>query len=151
MAAEMGLDRILCVRWHASAAVLAAALALSVTACGGSSSHAASSSAASSSTASSSAASPSTSTSTSTSASGASGDVAAGEHVFVSAGCGSCHTLAAAHTSGTVGPDLDQLKPSEAAVVSQVTNGGPGMPSFSGRLTTTQIQAVAKFVASATH
>jgi mono/diheme cytochrome c family protein len=149
MAAEMGLDRILCVRWHASAAVLAAALALSVTACGGSSSHAASSSAASSSTASSSAASPSTSTSTS--ASGASGDVAAGEHVFVSAGCGSCHTLAAAHTSGTVGPDLDQLKPSEAAVVSQVTNGGPGMPSFSGRLTTTQIQAVAKFVASATH
>jgi mono/diheme cytochrome c family protein len=149
MAAEMGLDRILCVRWHASAAVLAAALALSVTACGGSSSHAASSSAASSSTASSSAASPSTSTSTS--ASGASGDVAAGEHVFVSAGCGSCHTLAAAHTSGTVGPDLDQLKPSQAAVVSQVTNGGPGMPSFSGRLTTTQIQAVAKFVASATH
>jgi cytochrome c oxidase subunit II len=34
---------------------------------------------------------------------------AAGAAVFTSSGCGSCHTLTAAHSSGTVGPDLDKL------------------------------------------
>ena len=28
--------------------------------------------------------------------------------------CASCHTLAAAGSTGTVGPNLDQLKPSDA-------------------------------------
>ena len=69
----------------------------------------------------------------------------------MSAGCGGCHTLAAAHSRGAVGPNLDQLKPSYAAVVSQVTHGGGGMPSFSARLSTAQIRAVARFVASATN
>jgi mono/diheme cytochrome c family protein len=69
--------------------------------------------------------------------------------VFTSAGCGSCHTLAAAHATGDVGPNLDDLKPSEALVASQVTNGGAAMPSFAGRLSKAQIEAVAKFVASA--
>src|SRR4051794_31055384 len=35
----------------------------------------------------------------------------AGARVFASAGCASCHTFAAAHASGQVGPDLDQLQP----------------------------------------
>src|SRR3954464_2807381 len=35
---------------------------------------------------------------------------------LVSANCASCHTLAAAHAQGTVGPNLDQLKPSLAVV-----------------------------------
>ena len=35
------------------------------------------------------------------------GDAANGEAVFASAGCGSCHTLSKAGTSGTVGPNLD--------------------------------------------
>jgi mono/diheme cytochrome c family protein len=69
--------------------------------------------------------------------------------VFTSAGCGSCHTLAAAHASGDIGPNLDDLKPSEALVAHQVTNGGPAMPSFADRLSKAQIAAVAKFVASA--
>jgi mono/diheme cytochrome c family protein len=69
--------------------------------------------------------------------------------VFTSAGCGACHTLAAAHATGQVGPNLDDLKPSEALVAHQVTNGGAAMPSFSGRLSKAQITAVAKFVASA--
>jgi mono/diheme cytochrome c family protein len=69
--------------------------------------------------------------------------------VFASAGCGSCHTLAAAHSTGNVGPNLDDLKPSESLVASQVTNGGGAMPSFSGKLSKAQITAVAKFVASA--
>jgi len=73
----------------------------------------------------------------------------AGLAVFESAGCGGCHTLAAAHATGDVGPDLDDLKPSEALVARQVTNGGAVMPSFAGRLSKAQITAVARFVASA--
>jgi mono/diheme cytochrome c family protein len=37
--------------------------------------------------------------------------------------CGSCHTLAAAHTFGKVGPNLDQLKPPTALVLSAVNQG----------------------------
>ncbi len=62
--------------------------------------------------------------------------------------CAGCHTLAAAGATGTVGPNLDQLKPNMAIVVHQVTNGGAVMPAFKGKLTTAQIQAVAKYVSS---
>jgi mono/diheme cytochrome c family protein len=62
--------------------------------------------------------------------------------------CASCHTLAAAGSTGTVGPNLDQLKPSDALVVHQVTNGGGGMPAFGSSLSKTQIQAVAKYVST---
>jgi mono/diheme cytochrome c family protein len=37
------------------------------------------------------------------------GDPAAGEQVFASNGCGSCHTFEPAGSSGTTGPDLDEL------------------------------------------
>ena len=62
--------------------------------------------------------------------------------------CGSCHTLAAAATTGKIGPNLDQLKPSEAIVQHQVEVGGGVMPAFKGTLTAQQIAAVAKFVAT---
>ena len=62
--------------------------------------------------------------------------------------CSSCHMLKAAGATGTVGPNLDQLKPPEATVVRQVTNGGAVMPAFKGKLSPVQIQAVAKFVSS---
>ena len=62
--------------------------------------------------------------------------------------CAGCHTLAAAKATGTVGPNLDQLKPALSIVVRQVTNGGDVMPAFRGRLTPAQIQAVAKYVAT---
>jgi cbb3-type cytochrome c oxidase subunit III len=62
--------------------------------------------------------------------------------------CAGCHTLKAAGASGTVGPNLDQLKPSEARAERQVTNGGAVMPAFKGRLSPAQIKAVAAFVAS---
>jgi hypothetical protein len=42
--------------------------------------------------------------------------------------CGSCHTLADAKTSGTFGPNLDDLKPDEGTVRTQIENGGGGMP-----------------------
>ena len=62
--------------------------------------------------------------------------------------CAGCHTLAAAGSTGTIGPNLDQLKPSEAIVVHQVTNGGQIMPAFKTILSAAQIQAVAKYVSS---
>jgi cbb3-type cytochrome c oxidase subunit III len=70
-----------------------------------------------------------------------------GKAIF-KAECSSCHTLKAAGSTGTVGPNLDQLKPSQPRVVHQVTNGGAVMPAFKGKLTPAQIQAVAAFVAS---
>jgi mono/diheme cytochrome c family protein len=73
-----------------------------------------------------------------------------GEAIFKSklVGCAGCHTLAAAGSTGTTGPNLDQLSPSMAAVVKQVTNGGGVMPAFGGKLSPAQIQAVAKYVSS---
>jgi cbb3-type cytochrome c oxidase subunit III len=72
-----------------------------------------------------------------------------GKDIFT-ANCGSCHTLKDAGTSGTVGPNLDQLKPAEARVQRQVINGGAVMPAFKGTLTPAQITAVAKYVSQAT-
>jgi mono/diheme cytochrome c family protein len=70
----------------------------------------------------------------------------AGKTVFATSGCGSCHTLQAAGSTGTIGPNLDQLKPTRDRVVAQVKSGGGGMPSFAGKLSATQIDAVASFV-----
>ena len=71
-----------------------------------------------------------------------------GAAIFKGAGCAGCHTLAAAGSTGTKGPNLDQLKPSEAIVAHQVMVGGGIMPSFQKTLTPAQIQAVAKYVSS---
>lgn len=84
---------------------------------------------------------------TETKSSGATIPVAAGIKVF-SQICSTCHTLAAAKSHGTVGPNLDQLKPSFALVVHQVTNGGGGMPAFGTQLSKSQIESVAEFVSS---
>jgi cytochrome c5 len=83
---------------------------------------------------------------TSTTTATTTGGTANGEALF-SENCASCHTLAAASASGNVGPNLDQLKPSESVVVTMVTNGGGGMPAFGGRLSTAQIEAIAAYVA----
>lgn len=72
----------------------------------------------------------------------------AGAQVFMSAGCGSCHTLKASGATGTIGPNLDQVRPTAAAVASIVRSGGGPMPSFSGQLTDAQIAAVGSYVAS---
>lgn len=77
---------------------------------------------------------------------GAAGDAAAGKEVFASAGCGGCHTLGAAGSSGAVGPNLDDTKPSAALVVDRVTNGKGVMPPFKGSLDERQIADVAAFV-----
>jgi cytochrome c553 len=78
------------------------------------------------------------------------GDAAAGEKVFASAGCGGCHTLEAAGSSGNVGPNLDDAKPDHALVIERVTKGKPPMPSFAGQLDEQQIEDVAAFVVAST-
>ena len=75
------------------------------------------------------------------------GGAEAGADVFASAGCGGCHTLSAAGSSGTTGPNLDELQPDAETVAEQVTNGGGGMPAFEGELTEQQIEDVAAYVA----
>ena len=70
-----------------------------------------------------------------------------GKAIF-SANCASCHTLKAAGATGTIGPNLDQLKPSFPIAQHQVEVGGGVMPAFKGKLTQPQIDAVAKFVSS---
>jgi mono/diheme cytochrome c family protein len=77
------------------------------------------------------------------------GDAAAGKSVFSSAGCTACHSLAAAGSNGTVGPNLDDAKPSFELVVQRVTLGQGGMPSFKDQLQPQQIADVAEFVSSA--
>lgn len=71
-----------------------------------------------------------------------------GRQIFTSVGCSSCHTLAAAGAKGQVGPDLDTVKPTFAKAVKQVTHGGGAMPAFAGQLSSAEIEAVARYVAT---
>jgi mono/diheme cytochrome c family protein len=68
--------------------------------------------------------------------------------VFASAGCATCHTLKAAGASGQIGPNLDDLRPGYAQVLTKVQSGGGGMPSFARQLSAQQIRDVAAFVAT---
>lgn len=76
------------------------------------------------------------------------GDEAEGKAVFAKAGCVSCHTLKDAGATGTIGPNLDERKPSVELAIDRVTNGKNVMPAFKGQLTDAEIRAVAKYVAS---
>jgi cytochrome c6 len=73
---------------------------------------------------------------------------AAGAQLYSSSGCGGCHTLKAAGSSGAVGPNLDQVKPSASAVAAIVRSGGGPMPAFADKLSDAQISALASYVAS---
>ena len=80
------------------------------------------------------------------------GDGNLGREVFTSIAdpsCGSCHTLADADTTGTIGPSLDQLQPSREQVEQAVRGGVGAMPSFEEQLTDEQIGAVATYVSDA--
>jgi mono/diheme cytochrome c family protein len=78
------------------------------------------------------------------------GDPTAGAKIFASAGCIGCHTLAAAHATGTVGPNLDQVKPNFQLVTGRVTLGKGVMPAFKGQLSDQQIADVAAYVVKST-
>jgi hypothetical protein len=80
------------------------------------------------------------------------GDLTAGKAIFTgSSGCSGCHTLKDAGATGTVGPNLDQLKPSRDAIRTQVENGGGPMPAFKDTLSAKQIDDVTSYVFTATH
>jgi len=78
------------------------------------------------------------------------GDPTKGKEVFETAGCKSCHTLADAGATGTVGPNLDDAKPDKDLVITRVTKGMGAMPPFKGQLTDQQIADVAAYVVQAT-
>jgi mono/diheme cytochrome c family protein len=85
-----------------------------------------------------------TATTETTTTEGAGG--AAGEELFVS-GCGSCHTLAAAGTTGTIGPNLDDLAPPKDEVLKVIAEGPGSMPAeiYTGK----EAEQVADYVSSA--
>ena len=65
--------------------------------------------------------------------------------------CGVCHTLQAAGSSGDIGPNLDQLKPSIGRIIYVVTNGIGVMQAWEGILTYEEIEAVAYYVFNSTN
>jgi mono/diheme cytochrome c family protein len=71
-----------------------------------------------------------------------------GQTVFTDT-CGGCHTLSAAGTSGTSGPNLDGVSLDAGAIEGIVREGRGGMPAFGGDLSEDEIAAVAAFVAGA--
>jgi mono/diheme cytochrome c family protein len=77
-------------------------------------------------------------------------EAADGEAIFAEAGCGGCHTLEAAGTSGTVGPNLDDSKPSKDLAIDRITNGRGAMPPFKDSYSAAQIEAVADYVVAST-
>lgn len=96
-------------------------------------------------------------------ASASGGNAAAGKSVFQS-NCASCHTLKAAGSVGTIGPNLDKTSLSETTIVKAVTSGGASvmtkaaaakyqiqMTAYKGTLTPTQIADVSAFVYASTH
>jgi mono/diheme cytochrome c family protein len=78
------------------------------------------------------------------------GETKDGETVFAEAGCGGCHTMAAAGATGAVGPNLDQVKPSKELVVDRVTHGKGAMPAFKDSYSADEIAAVADYVVAST-
>jgi mono/diheme cytochrome c family protein len=84
-----------------------------------------------------------------------------GEQIFTAAGCAGCHTFQPAGSTGNIGPDLDDLAsaagdmPPEEFVrqsildpdaeVAQGFSAGV-MPSFEGRLTDKQVQALTEYL-----
>ena len=89
---------------------------------------------------------PTTDVETGGEAVGATGDPEAGAEVFAAAGCGSCHVLEAAGSTGTAGPNLDEAEPSFEETVEQVTEGGGGMPAFKDQLSEQEIYDVSAYV-----
>ena len=65
--------------------------------------------------------------------------------------CGVCHTLQAAESTGNIGPNLDQHKPSIAQIIYAVTNGIGVMQAWEGILTDEEIKAVAHYIFNSTN
>jgi len=87
-----------------------------------------------------------------------------GQQIFTAAGCAGCHTFAPANSTGTIGPNLNQLK-TQAGNIEKgktaeqyiqesiedpgafIVKGYPNaMPPFKGKLTDAQIKALIDFL-----
>jgi mono/diheme cytochrome c family protein len=90
------------------------------------------------------------------------GGAASGKQVFASAGCSGCHTLKAAGSTGTTGPNLDQglkgkspafIRQSIVAPDAEITNGYSAgiMPkNFKDTLPPAQLAALVSYLAKVT-
>ena len=92
------------------------------------------------------------------------GNPKTGKPLFVST-CGVCHTLKAAGTVGSVGPNLDKVGPlTEPVIIKAITNGGATvmtkaaaakyttqMVPYKGALTSAQIDNIAAYLFVSTH
>jgi mono/diheme cytochrome c family protein len=81
---------------------------------------------------------------------GLEGDAAAGEAIYAENGCGGCHALEAAGSSGNIGPNLDDAQPDLELAIDRVTNGAGAMPAFGDQLEPQQIADVAAYVVGST-
>jgi len=87
-------------------------------------------------------------------AAGGADEMALGKRLFQEGGgggqpaCAACHTLKDAGSQGEIGPGLDEIKPDAQRVATAMRNGIGAMPSFQGKLSDAEIQAVAKYVAA---
>jgi mono/diheme cytochrome c family protein len=77
------------------------------------------------------------------------GDPEAGREVFDAQGCGGCHVLEEAGSSGTIGPNLDEAQPSFDEALAQIRDGGGGMPAFGEQLSEEELNNVTAFVVEA--
>jgi hypothetical protein len=76
---------------------------------------------------------------------GGSSEQASGPQQTFSTTCGGCHVLKAADTSGQVGPNLDELKPSAGEVKEAIERGPSVMPE--NLLKGAEADEVAQYVA----
>jgi mono/diheme cytochrome c family protein len=86
----------------------------------------------------------------------------AGAQVFANNGCGGCHTLAAANSGGTTGPNLDESLPGqseamiEESIVDPEAKITPGYPAgvmpqeFGEKLSKEEIEALVKYLTEST-
>ena len=79
---------------------------------------------------------------------------ASGPAVFARMGCGSCHALAAAGSTGQMGPDLDSALEhhTRATLIAQITapasgGGFDGMPTdFASRMSSRELDSLVDFL-----
>jgi cytochrome c2 len=81
-----------------------------------------------------------------------------GRAVFVRMGCGSCHTLAAAGSAGSIGPNLDERlgRHTRASLIAQITaprsdaDGFDMMPTdFGSRMSAGELDSLVRFLLAA--
>ena len=76
----------------------------------------------------------------------ADGDVNNGKKIFVSTGCGACHRMKAAGSTGTLGPNLDKSKLSRTEIETVITKGKGSMQPYKSLLSAKEIDDVSEFV-----